>query len=48
VDAKPAVSNTPKRKRYHAPELVEFGSIAKLTQAILGSGTDLAIGTMML
>ena len=28
------------KKTYAKPELIEYGSIAKLTQGVIGSGTD--------
>jgi hypothetical protein len=36
-------SPSAKRKAYAAPHLLEYGSVAKLTQGTTGSGTDTAM-----
>jgi hypothetical protein len=35
------------RRPYHQPELIEYGSVAKLTQGTLSVGADAGPGMMM-
>ena len=37
----------PRKKEYHSPEFVEYGKVAKLTQAVTGSFAD-ATGMLMM
>jgi hypothetical protein len=38
---------TPTKKPYVSPVFIEYGSVAKLTEAGLASGTDGPVGFMM-